>query len=103
MFGDATSPPGLIDATLQLPAEARTDFAERVQDVADFFQWLGPAAKPDPPLPETWVIYGEGLPTEVRIAFPNSLPNTSLEPTGDGTVPSLAHWPRESTLPGSSG
>ena len=90
VFGDASSPPGLNDATLQLPDEARSDFAERVLDVSEFHQWLGPAAKPDPPLPETWVIYGEGLPTEVRIAFPNSLPNSSLEPTGDGTVPSLS-------------
>jgi pimeloyl-ACP methyl ester carboxylesterase len=90
VFGDATSPPGLNDATLQLPAEALTDFAERVLDVSDFHQWLGPAANPAPPLPETWVIYGEGLSTEVRIAFPNGQADSSVEPAGDGTVPSLS-------------
>jgi hypothetical protein len=90
VFGDATSPPGLNDATLQLPAEAVTDFAERVQDVADFHQWLGPAANPAPPLPETWMIYGEGESTEVRIAFPNGQQDSTLDPSGDGTVPSLS-------------
>jgi pimeloyl-ACP methyl ester carboxylesterase len=99
LFGDADCPPGLNDRTLELPDEAAADFTERVLDVTDFHQWLGPAANPDPTLPETWVIYGDGRSTEVRIAFPDSRPEPTVEPSGDGTVPSLSALAHGVTAP----
>ena len=93
LYGSQQSPPGLSDPTLDLPADALADFADRVLDVAEFHEWLGAAAAPDPAPPETWVVCGKGRPTEVRIAFPERRATPQVTDEGDGTVPILTPWP----------
>jgi pimeloyl-ACP methyl ester carboxylesterase len=90
LYGNADSPPGLDDGNLQLPAEARDDLVERIQDVADFFAWLGAPRRPDLVPPETWLIYGTGRDTETRITFADGTPQPVVTEDGDGTVPSLS-------------
>jgi hypothetical protein len=80
----------LSDPTLDLPAEALADFADRVLDIAEFHEWLGAATAPDPAPPETWVVCGKGRPTEVRIAFPARSATPKVTDEGDGTVPILS-------------
>ena len=79
----------LSDPMLDLPADALADFADRVLNVAEFHEWLGAAASPDPAPPETWVVCGKGRPTEVRIAFPERRATPKVTDEGDGTVPIL--------------
>jgi hypothetical protein len=90
LYGNAMSPPGLNDLALQLPADARADLVERIQDVADFHGWLGAPLDPAHPAPETWLIYGTGQDTETRIDFAGSDPQPGVTADGDGTVPSLS-------------
>jgi hypothetical protein len=61
-----------------------------VLDVAEFHEWLGSAAAPDPAPPETWMVCGKGRPTEVRIAFPERRATPKVIEEGDGIVPILS-------------
>ena len=90
LYGSQQSPPGLSDPTLDLPADALADFADRVLDVAEFHEWLGAAAAPEPAPPATWVVCGKGQPTEVRIAFPERCATPQVTDEGDGIVPILS-------------
>ena len=90
LYGSPDSPPGLNDPALDLPADARADFADRVVDVADFHAWLGFPAAPNPAPPETWLICGSVRPTEVRVGFAAGRPDPGVAAEGDGTVPYLS-------------
>jgi hypothetical protein len=89
LYSDADSPPGLNDLNLTLAADVRADFVERLQDVADFHEWLGPP-NGAPPSPQTWLIYGTGTRTEMRIRFNGSAADPDVEFEGDGTVPAVS-------------
>jgi hypothetical protein len=89
LYSDADSPPGLNDLNLTLAADVRADFVERLQDVADFHEWLGPPNGAPLP-PETWLIYGTDTPTEMRIGFDGSAAKPDVAPEGDGTVPGVS-------------
>ena len=82
LYPNHTSPPGLCDATLSLPAEALADLAQRVQDVMAFHAWLGAPADPQRLHPDTWLIYGIEYPTETRIGFQGVTPFPGVTPGG---------------------
>jgi pimeloyl-ACP methyl ester carboxylesterase len=90
LYGDAQSPPGVLDAALGLPADAQTDMADRLHNVADFHAWLGAPAPLPQTWPKAWSACGLGKDTEVRIGFNGAAANPSVTFDGDGTVPVLS-------------
>lgn len=90
LYGDAQSPPGLLDAALGLPAEVQDDLADRLANVADFHALLGPPAPLDATWPQTWSVCGIGRQTEVHIAFAGTDAQPTVTAEGDGTVPALS-------------
>ena len=77
-------PPGL-DLS-ELAADVRADLQARVAEVRQFQQHLG-----GPGHPQTWAVYGIGLPTDVGIAFdPHREPVPRRTTDGDGTVPAAS-------------
>jgi pimeloyl-ACP methyl ester carboxylesterase len=90
LYGNAASPPGVNDGHLSLSADVRADLLARVQDVADFQNWLGEPKVSNPPMPPTWLVYGTERNTETRIEFAGSVPNPVVTAGGDGTVPAVS-------------
>ena len=86
LYAGAASPPGLLDATLGLADDIAADLRARVDDVNGFHAWLGDP-KPAAGGPETWLVYGTGVKTEVAIGFDGGSARPGLSLHGDGTVP----------------
>jgi hypothetical protein len=77
---------GLIDAALGLDDEVVSDLRARVDDVSGFHAWLGDP-RPAADGPETWLVYGTGVKTEIAIGFDGLTASPRLSLHGDGTVP----------------
>jgi pimeloyl-ACP methyl ester carboxylesterase len=87
LYDNAACPPGIDDTRLTLPADARADLDERLLDLAAY---LTNPVPPDPAPPASWLIYGTGVKTEVRITAAAGPAEPGLTLHGDGTVPSLS-------------
>jgi len=87
LYGQANSPPGLSPSALGLAPAVLTDLRARIGDVAAFHSFLGPPQSDNQPT--TWLVYGTGLKTEVRVEFGGSV-TPALEERGDDVVPELS-------------
>ena len=88
LYGNASSPPGIVPLNIGLTAEVIADLQERVADSTAFDQFLGnPANKLHP---ETWSICGTAQQTETHISFQGGVANPFIEGLGDGTVPEVS-------------
>jgi hypothetical protein len=90
VYPNPESPPGLIDTSLGLSPDALLDLQDRVDNVVDFFNWLGPPNRLNPDNPEIWSVLGLGETTEVSMAFPDGAATPGTDDQDDGVVPALS-------------
>jgi hypothetical protein len=87
LYGGANSPPGLAPAALGLAPAVLAELRARAAEVAAFHAFLGPPVPGGGP--DTWLVYGTGRRTEVRVEFGGSVA-PALEDRGDEVVPELS-------------
>ena len=90
IYPNSVSPPGLMDTSLGLSSDVTQDLVDRIDNVTDFFNWLGPPNLLNPNSPEIWSVYGLGETTEVSMAFNQGAATPGRDDQGDGTVPALS-------------
>jgi len=87
LYGQTNSPPGLRPTSLGLSPAVADELRARVAEVAAFHAYLGPPAGGG--FADTWLVYGTGRRTEVRVDFSGSV-TPALEDRGDEVVPELS-------------